>query len=330
MVLRIVAGLDVDRAGFLVDDVLGDVAADDRVERHEQLLDLALVDDFLHRARGNLLASLEDDLAGLGIDQVHGRTGAAHALGEEPGDPALVLLQLEVDGLVIGIHDAFLVHAEGVEQGRHRQFAAAVDAGEDNVFRVELEIEPGAAVGDDAAGEEQLARSMRLALVMVEEHTGRAVHLGDDHPLGAVHDEGAVVGHERHVTHEHVLFLDILDRLRTGVFVDIEHDQAEGHLQRRRVGHVALLAFLDVVFRRLELVFHELQHRGLVEILDRENRLEHALDAVAIGGLGAVAGVQEQVIARFLHLDEVRHLQHFADFAVVFTKTFLAKVGLRH
>ena len=57
---------------------------------------------------------------------------------------------------------------------------------------------------------------------------------------------------------------------------------------------------------------------------------ENAHDALAIGGLELVAGIQEKIVGRFLNLDEVRHFQHFADFAVVFTKTFLAKVGLSH
>ena len=113
---------------------------------------------------------------------------------------------------------------------------------------------------------------------------GRAVHLGDDHPFGAVHDERAVRRHQGHVAHVDVLFLDVLDRPRAGVLVDIEHDQAQRHLQRRGIGHVALLAFVDVVFRLFELVLDELQHRVLVEVLDREDRLEHALDAFAIGG----------------------------------------------
>ena len=66
-----------------------------------------------------------------------------------------------------------------------------------------------------------------------------------------------------------------------GIFVDIEHDQTQGHLQRCRIGHVALLTFLDVVFRFLKFVFHELQNGGLVEILDRKDRLEDTHDAFA-------------------------------------------------
>jgi hypothetical protein len=40
-------------------------------------------------------------------------------------------------------------------------------------------------------------------------------------------------------------------------------------------------------FGLFKLVFHEFQHAGFVEILDRENRLEHAFDAFAILGLDA-------------------------------------------
>ena len=94
---------------------------------------------------------------------------------------------------------------------------------------------------------------------MVIKHAGRTVHLGHDDALGAVHDERPVQGHQGHVAHEHVLFLDVLDRFGTGVFIDIEHDQAQRHLQRRGIGHVALLAFVHVVFRPFEFILHELE-----------------------------------------------------------------------
>ena len=201
----------------------------------------------------------------------------------------------------------------------------------DNVLGVEFKVEPRAAVWNNPAGEKKLARGMGLALVVVKEHSGRAVHLGNDHTLGAVHDERTVRCHQRHVAHEDVLFLDVLDRFRAGVFVNIKHDQAQSDLQRSTVGHVALLTFLDVILRLFQFVFHELEHRGLVEILDRENRLKHAHDAFTVGGLdGVFTGVQEQVIARLLNFDEVRHFQHFVDFAVVFAESLLAKIGRRH
>jgi hypothetical protein len=125
------------------------------------------------------------------------------------------------------------------------------------------------------------------------------VHLGHDHALGAVDDERAVGRHQGHVAHEDVLFLDVLDGLRAGVLVDIEHDQPQRHLQRRGVGQVALLALLHVELGRFELVFHELQNGGFVEVLDREHRLEDAHDAFAVGRGQGVAGIQEQIVEDF-------------------------------
>ena len=327
---QFVPGLDIDRAGFLVDDVLGDIATDDLVEGHQKIGDLAFVLDLLDLARRDFLARLGKGLAGLGIDQIEGRPRAAHAVGEEGGHPALVLLQLVFDRFIVSIHDAFLVETQRVKQRRHRQLAATVDAGMDDILGVEFEIQPRTAIGNDPAGKEQLAAGMGLALVVIEEHTGRAVHLRHDHAFGAVHDERSVRGHQRHVAHEDVLFLDVLDRLGAGILVDIEHDQTQGDLERRGIGHVALLALFHVVLGLLKLVLHEFEDGGLVEILNRKNRLEDALDAFAVQRLGLVAGVQEKVVRGFLNLDKVRHFQHFADFAEILAVTFLAKIRRCH
>ena len=166
---------------------------------------------------------------------------------------------------------------ERQQQRRRRQFAAPVDADIDVVLGVELEIEPRAAIRDDPRGEEVLARRVGLALVVVEEHAGAAVHLRDDDPLGAVDDERAVARHQRHVAHIDVLLLDVADRAHAGVLVDVPDEQAQRHLERRGKGDAALLAFVDVVFRRLELIAHEIELRALGEIADREDRLEDLL-----------------------------------------------------
>jgi hypothetical protein len=121
---------------------------------------------------------------------------------------------------------------------------------------------------------------VRLALVVVEEHARRAVHLRDDDALGAVHDEGAVVRHERHVAHVDVLLLDVLDGAGLGVRVDIEHDEAQRHLERRGEGHAPLAALVHVVLRRLERVLHELEERRVREVGNRENGLEDGLQAL--------------------------------------------------
>ena len=222
------------------------------------------------------------------------------------------------------------VEAERIEQRRHRNLAAAVDTRIDDVFRVELDVEPRAAIRNDAGREQKLARGMGLALVVIEEHAGRAVHLRNDHALGAVDDEGAVVGHERNVAHVDILLLDVLDRTRAGLLVDIEDDEAQRHLERRGVSHAALTALVDVVFRRLEFVFDELELRRIGKIGNREDRFEDGLQALVGTPADGLLHQQELVIRCLLNLDEVRHLRHFFDFPEKLPYALATGKRLRH
>ena len=121
--------------------------------------------------------------------------------------------------------------------------------------------------------------------------------------------------HERHVAHIDVLLLDVLDRAGAGLLVDIEHDEAERHLERRRVGHAALLALVDVVFRRLERIAHEFELGALAEILDREHRAEDGLQALVQASALGLIDHQELIVGLLLNLDEVRHLGNFVNSA---------------
>ena len=312
LVVELVAGLGVDLAGLHVDDVLGEVAAGKSSSVTSSSFRPLLGELRGRRAVIFLPASTTTSPVLASI-----RSPAACCRASARARTACAsrrLVALIGMLLVEGREDLLVVHAQRIKQRRHRQLAAPVDAHIDDVLGVELEVEPGAAIGNDAGGEQQLAGGMRLAAVVVEEHAGRTVHLRDDDALGAVDDEGAVRRHERHVAHVDVLLLDVLDRLGAGLLVHIEHDQAQLHLERRREGHVALLALVDVVFRRLELVAHELERRAAGEIRDREHRLEDGLQALVVRT--AARGLldhQEVVIGALLNLDEVRHLRDFAD-----------------
>ena len=121
---------------------------------------------------------------------------------------------------------------------------------------------------------------MGLALVMIEKHARRTVHLRNDHPLGPVDDKRSLLGHEGNVAHVDILLLDVLDRARLRFLVDFPDDETQFDLQRSRVGHVALNALLDIVFRLLEFVGHVFEHGALVEILDRENRAKHRFNTI--------------------------------------------------
>ena len=211
------------------------------------------------------------------------------------------------------VEDLLAAQAERVQQRRDRQLALAVDADVDDVLGVELEVEPRAAIGDDARGEQILARSVGLAAVMVEQHARRTVHLRDDDALGAVDDERAVLRHQRHVAHVDVLLLDIEHRAGFGIGIDLEHDQAQRHAHRRGIGDAALAALVGVVFGLFELVMDEIELGGAGEIADREHRAQRLFEARDIAVLRSRA--QELLVALALNLDQVRHFRDFVDVA---------------
>src|SRR5262249_6079544 len=121
---------------------------------------------------------------------------------------------LAVDGLgrVEVVEQVLRRVAEGAQQHGRLHLPATVDADVDDVLRVELEVEPRAAVRDDARAVEQLAARVRLALVVVEEDARRAMQLADDDALGTVDDEGTGVGHERDLAEVDLLLLDVANQ----------------------------------------------------------------------------------------------------------------------
>src|SRR5262249_8194690 len=149
-------------------------------------------------------------------------------LEELRGLPALEddrVLAVEVVQQILG------GEAERAQQHRRVELAAAVDADEHDVARIELEVDPRAAVGNDARGVEELAAGVRLALVVVEEDARRSMQLRDDDALGAVHHERPVAGHERDLAEVDLLLLHVLDRARTALGIDVPDDELDRDLE---------------------------------------------------------------------------------------------------
>src|SRR4029079_18049354 len=188
----------------------------------------------------------------------------------------------------------------------------------------------GAAIGDDAGGKEVFAGGMGLALVVIEEDAGGAVHLADNDALGAVDDEGAVRRHERHVAHVDVLLLDVTDGARARILVDIPDDEAKRDLQRGRESHAPLLALLDIVFRLLQLVFDELQFRAIRKVADRKDRSEHFLEADILAFIRRHADLQEMVVGALLHLDQIGHPSDFWNATEALANALTTGEGLCH
>ena len=135
--------------------------------------------------------------------------------------------------------------------------------------------------------------------------------LADDHPLGAVDDERALLGHHREVAHEHRLALDL-----AGVVVDeLGRDE-----QRGRVRHVFVFALVDRGLDLVEARVGERQRHRSGEILDRRELGQHLFEAadgvhVTAGGgdLTPVVGADQPFEGLGLHVEEPRNLERLAE-----------------
>ena len=121
---------------------------------------------------------------------------------------------------------------------------------------------------------------MGLALVMIKENTGGAMHLRDDHPFGAIDAKSASVGHHGQVAHVNVLFLDIENAAGFGFFVNFKYDQAQCHAQRGRIGHVPLLAFFRIIFWGFQIIGNKFQRCRPGKIRNWKNRFKNPLQAI--------------------------------------------------
>ena len=229
-----------------------------------------------------------------------------------------------------GVEDLAFVHAERAQDDGDRQLAAAVDTREHGVLRVELEVEPRAAIGNDARGEQQLARAVALATVVVEEHAGRAMQLRNDDALGAVDDERAVVGHERQFAEVDLLLAHVLDGLLGARGFLVEHDETNLDAQRRGIGEATQLALFHVENGVTEAIAHVLQDRVARIAGDREHGLESRMQADVLALLFGLVGLEEGAVGIELDGEQVRRLEDAALLAKVLADALFLGEGISH
>src|SRR5271167_4645574 len=139
------------------------------------------------------------------------------------------------------------------------------------------------------------------------------MELRDDNPLGAVHHEGAVRSHQWNLAEVDLLLLHVFDR--APAVLHVPYNQLNLDFERSSEGHAALVAFLDVIFWRPEFVSDEFERSGLVEILNREDRLEYRLQAFIFALVRAHVGLQKFFVRTLLDLDEIRYIDNLLDLA---------------
>src|SRR6185295_2142278 len=249
---ELLVGLGEDLASVLVDYVVGQNLFVQVLLRHRQRLDASLF-ELAYVPRSDAPAFLDDDL--LADAEFEARRLAAQALRDEP-QRDLALRQMEGVLLEEGVEHLLLGETERAQNDRDRELATPLDTGEHAILRIELEVEPRAAIGDDARREQELARRVGLALVVIEKHARAAMQLGHDHTLGAIDDERAVIGHERQFAKVNLLLADVLDGLLRAWRVLVEHHQSHLHAQRGGVGETTQLALLHIEYGIAEAIAH--------------------------------------------------------------------------
>ena len=222
-------------------------------------------------------------LAGLRMLDFLRELAVDQAFGNVPEEIAVA--QRNALHLVEGAQHVFIrLHSQRAQENRAEEFALAVDADVENVLRVVLELHPRAAVGNN------LPEEIAAVVGRLEKHAGRTVQLADDHALGAVDDERAVLGHQRNIAEENFLFLDVANGLRAGVGILVVNREADGDLERRGIRHAALLALVHVVLQlqrdRIAALVAE-RRRVLVE--RAALRAQHVARLVRIGDHGRAA-----------------------------------------
>ena len=182
--------------------------------------------------------------------------------------------------------------AESSEERCERLLSRSVDSDIQNALRICLVLEPCTSVRDDLRAEQLL---VGLVCRDIKVRSRRTYHLRNDGSLGSVVDECALLCHEREISHEYVLLLDL-----TGVTVD----QSYLYGQSCSVCGISLLALLLVILRSVgEMVICKLKAESVGRIADRRNVVENLSKAL----------LDKPFVGLCLYIDEVRHLANLMD-----------------
>ena len=220
-----------------------------------------------------------------------------------------------------------MTQADRLEQGRNRHFPAAVNAEEQDVFRIKLEIQPRPAVRNNPCGEQKLTGAMGFPAVVLEKHPRRAVQLRHDHALRSVDDKRSGRRHERNFAHINFLFLHLFDRVR---HFSIKDHQPDLRTQRRRKSQSALLALFNVKSGFSECVTYKLKSSIAAVAYDREDRGKRRLQPLALACCRRTIGLQERSKGFKLGCQQERNVKHIGTLGETLADTFFLGVGVVH
>jgi hypothetical protein len=240
---------------------------------------------------GDRVAGIDDDLAGplasLRIDDVVDRD-----LAFELADTAAAghLLHRRLVEELENLRVAAVLRIHRPQERERGKLAALVDADLEGVFLGDVDLDPAAALGDDAT---VVGLPVGRFGVGHEVDPGRTMELADDDPLGTVDDELTAAEHDRHVAEVDLL----LDRLLAG--------QSQPDPQRPAIGQPQLPALVGRISRLAEVVAEIFELDRLVVALDREDLPQHSLDALIFPLVGSDVVLQKRFVEAGLDFGEV-------------------------
>ena len=240
-------------------------------------------------------------IAILGIRHVGRQQRADHLA------PLLPALELAGDAERLGGEEepqdvGVLPVPEGAQEGRRRELLLLVDVHVDDIMDVDGELHPRAPERNDPRRVEALPVGMG---VLLEDHARRAVQLAHHDALGAVDHEGPQRGHDRQLAEVDFLLDDVLGP--TVALDFLEDHQLQRGLEGGGIGHVALNALLDGVLGLAQRIAQEVQRILPVDVANREEVAEDALQRHVLARARDVIGHQQGLEGPRLDVEEVRH-----------------------
>ena len=177
------------------------------------------------------------------------------------------------------------------DQHRNRHFTGSVNTDIEHIIGIRLILQPCSAVRNHGTGEQKLAHFVMVNTIV---DTRGTYQLADDDTLRAVDHESSRLCHKRQITHENLMFVDLIR------FLIIE---TNSYFQRSSVGGIPFFAFFDRVLCTLfvKCKVGKLQAQLSAVVGNRRNIRKCLTETF----------IQKPLVGISLNLDQIRHFQYF-------------------
>ncbi len=151
----------------------------------------------------------------------------------------------------------------------------------------------------------------RFVDLVVKINARRTHQLANDNTFSTIDDKRTMLGHEWKIAHENVGFFD---------FASFTVFQTNENFERRSIGHVALFAAINAVFRVVEGIVHKFQRQIFGVVNNGRNIIQHL----------AQICFQKTLVRFLLYLDEIGHVQNLINAREAHALSQFSHLNLMH